>query len=298
MAVEDGLLPEAFDKQGTRVALLEHSTKKRVENLEYLKTIFESESEEGVLWMNCVRIRQRDLDTHFDEENRIVKGKLASWFGLGLSLSGVLEIPVGVQFVKAVEVLLQEYEYQYSSHMERFISGFRGSNSSSGEPAITSPTSPDIVPPNLPQLFAKTGTSSKPGPSYRFLSIPAIPMKLNHREVILCLCTSVVFVYRKFLDSGCMEDKSCLKKILNIDKKLKHHFFGLLSREIEKLAETIVRKSQKSVFQLFDSFHEDPGKPNAAGLLSGFTEDITGASSEDDEYDNSPTALSDTEKIL
>ncbi|KAJ9446452.1 hypothetical protein DIPPA_30626 [Diplonema papillatum] len=270
-------LPEGLESQATRMALLEHIIAKRVRNLEYLKRVFESEGSDGVLWMNTVKVGAKDLLEHFSEGTaRPVDAKLHAWFCMGVSLAGLLPLQNGLQFVSVIETLLAEWEHRFATGVDRLLHVWKGGaaqaqSKPAAQPELHSPkSSPVQSEPPAVMVPSDATTGGKPTASggtasgilsmfsktvtFEYLSVPDVPMELSFSEVILSLSRVLVLVYRKFLDTECAEAASGISRVIRVDKKFKHHFFGFLSREIEKTAEGVLRNSQRALAQLFSAF--------------------------------------------
>ena len=256
-------LADALASKATRIQLLEHTVEKRIANLTYLRRFFDDGS--SVMWMNVVRITRADLDTHFASNPSVTHDRLYGWFALGLSLAGLLSLQNGRQFVNVVSTLLNEWEYQTSSGVGRMLKDLK--TKTARRRSVAEATAD---PPGLPASasFASNevtaeGTESTPTPGHspsnhggvtgkhtvhKYLCQPSVPTSLCYAETILCLCDVLLFIYRKFLDY----DSEDLRKVIDIDKKLKHHFFGLLSRELEIVAEERLRRVQVSLGMRFE----------------------------------------------
>ena len=119
--------------------------------------------------------------------------------------------------------------------------------------AAAAPAKPPASPGNEQPAASEGGggataasTAHSGGAVYRHLTLPSVPTALCYSETVLCLSDVLIFVYRKLLDNECASEAGT-KSVMDLDKKFKHHFFGLLSREVEKIAEQQVRMSQKAL---------------------------------------------------
>eukprot|EP01060_Flectonema_neradi_P028674 TRINITY_DN3858_c0_g1_i1.p1 TRINITY_DN3858_c0_g1~~TRINITY_DN3858_c0_g1_i1.p1 ORF type:complete len:292 (+),score=46.39 TRINITY_DN3858_c0_g1_i1:590-1465(+) len=247
-----------LEQQSNRMSLLEHVIDKRVKNLEYLKKIVEGKDQ--ILWMNTIKFRNDEVAQHFADSKEINE-RLFQWFCLGLSLSGILHHPNGTAFVLVLCRLLDEWEHRFSSGVERIFKELRGKKAS-----ITPEDTTAHPGGESPVAFLHKLSGSH---VYEYLTVPEIPIQLHNKEVILCLSTVLMFVYRKLLDNDCTEQSGCMVRIISLDKKFKHHFFGLISRELEKVAEGAMRRSQHMIFELFSSI--DPMNSRTATVDDIFT---------------------------
>eukprot|EP01063_Lacrimia_lanifica_P039745 TRINITY_DN8803_c0_g1_i2.p1 TRINITY_DN8803_c0_g1~~TRINITY_DN8803_c0_g1_i2.p1 ORF type:complete len:325 (+),score=95.08 TRINITY_DN8803_c0_g1_i2:52-1026(+) len=280
MADDEGL-PPGLEHRATRMALLEYVIGKRCGNLEYLRTVFECDDEDGVMWMGVVQLTRVQLKAHFTEWS---KPRLTQWLCLGLSLSGLLSQPNGLGFVAAVERMLDEFEYHYSSGMGRILKGLNKPKNavaagqgeepppaaSAGEakpsathsdphergPPPASPTDGGAQPSPKHAVPGK-GAAGQKTSAYQYLTLPNTPLDLALKEIVVSLCSCLSFVYRKLLDPDCVESTQCLTRIMAIDKRVEQIVFEVLSAELETLAMKQVTASQQSLANLFSTFAVD-----------------------------------------
>eukprot|EP01062_Namystynia_karyoxenos_P045883 TRINITY_DN34189_c0_g1_i1.p1 TRINITY_DN34189_c0_g1~~TRINITY_DN34189_c0_g1_i1.p1 ORF type:complete len:353 (+),score=89.74 TRINITY_DN34189_c0_g1_i1:79-1137(+) len=270
-------LPWSETPQG-RLHVLEYIIGKRVKNLEYLRRVHNG----GTMWMNCVWMTAEDVERHFDPaENRVAREHLLQWFTLGLSLAPLLALPNGWQFLCAVERLVDEWEYHFASGVERMIRGLRQPGGRGGDEqraagaagaaAFGSGASAASVQRKVTGLV-----------TYDYLTTPTVPIPLSYLEVVLSLASILTFAYRKFLDHDTTDTAGGLAKVIRIDKRFKHHFFGLLSRELERLSVTLLGREQRKLADLFASFTAPDGSRGGA-LVSLAPSQPAAAGDESDE---------------
>ncbi len=80
---------------------------------------------------------------------------------------------------------------------------------------------------------------------YEFLKLPNIPCILDYTQVVFSLCDILTLVYQKLRDDSSMH---YCEAVLKLDSRFKHHFFGLISRDLNTLA-TYVAKSRLSLVE-------------------------------------------------
>eukprot|EP01065_Artemidia_motanka_P020514 TRINITY_DN24556_c0_g1_i2.p1 TRINITY_DN24556_c0_g1~~TRINITY_DN24556_c0_g1_i2.p1 ORF type:complete len:185 (+),score=53.12 TRINITY_DN24556_c0_g1_i2:467-1021(+) len=100
--------------------------------------------------------------------------------------------------------------------------------------------------------------------AYDYLQAPSVPMPLSYREVVLSLASTMMFTYRKFLDHDMVETLGCMNRVVRVDKRFEHHFFGLVSRQLEGLSCALLAKEQRKLAELFASFTAPDGSRGGA----------------------------------
>lgn len=270
--------------RAARNRLLDFLVSKRAKCLDYLRQLHTTG---GCLWLGCVRLTRQDLALYFRCEEggasgldppsamsaawlsagggasspaastqaaaaspavvsatieasaawTAVHGRL--WFVLGASLARLLGCPVGgAAFAEALHELLLEWEhFSASGSAARALAArhLRKDREERGLPRF------DDVDGHRPYAFLVTE--------------PVLGFEPSYEALVPALCTTCIFVYRKLCDYEAAERESTFRRVLSADRKLKRGFFGLLSKELSRLAMFKVRRQYRWLDEhLFASF--------------------------------------------
>nr|CAG8483128.1 8103_t:CDS:2 [Entrophospora candida]CAG8616909.1 4409_t:CDS:2 [Entrophospora candida] len=89
---------------------------KRVTTFTYLKQVHEGR----IHWLNTVCLNKEDLSIMY--ENMRMKKRTGNFFVLGTSLAPILDITNPQDYVKALNVMLQEFDYHTNEHTKQKMS--------------------------------------------------------------------------------------------------------------------------------------------------------------------------------
>jgi hypothetical protein len=104
---------------------------------------------------------------------------------------------------------------------------------------------------------------------YEFLRTPNIPCPLDYSQVVYSLCDILLLVYRKLMDDTSV---ALSDSVLKLDGRFKHHFFGLISRDLNTLAMYIIKNKLSIVESLFtNAYSQKLNEDNVQFFHSGFT---------------------------
>ncbi|KAK9236394.1 hypothetical protein V1525DRAFT_407205 [Lipomyces kononenkoae] len=146
-------------------SILAESTK-RISTLQLIKETCDDE----VYFLNLLLLTDKDLHNIFDR--RRYSKRAANFYILGLSLSALLEWSDGPEYMKAIDALLHEYEIYVET---------TGHRQSKGLP------------------FWSSNSRNQPQGEYVYLKVPFLSFELDHSEVVIILCETIVQVYQKFI---------------------------------------------------------------------------------------------------
>lgn len=242
--------------QQQRTHALHFLVDKRQRDLDYLQRVHQDE----IHWMNVVGLTREELRMHYASERMAERAE--RWFFLGLSLAPLLKLD---EVVRGVAQLLEEYEYYFSNAavqgMKRLLA-WTNSSSSKKESGIQA------------SMHRVQGTVV-----YEFLRIPNLPFQVDVFQVVSSLCGILSSLYKRFLDDK-FTNSQHLEVVLKCDAKLKHHFFGLLSREITQLAQAKLRMHLSSMdallSSLLDTQEQETGPSSVDALAAVQAEMETG----------------------
>eukprot|EP01028_Stygiella_incarcerata_P002859 TRINITY_DN1545_c0_g1_i1.p2 TRINITY_DN1545_c0_g1~~TRINITY_DN1545_c0_g1_i1.p2 ORF type:complete len:282 (+),score=87.91 TRINITY_DN1545_c0_g1_i1:1299-2144(+) len=226
-------------KEGKRLSGVEFVVTKRTKGLAYLKQLFLA----GGYWMNVCQLSPADLERM--RASKGFEGRIFEWFNLGLSFSHIQSLENGANYIRAALQILEEYEHSQGNVAMQGLRLLRATPASPGcfdRPVLSSD---DSLKPHLWKYHGRI--------VYQYYHQDAGRFDLDLRQVVVSVCDILMFSYRKFLDESASQ-KSLFEAILRIDARLKHHFFGYMSREVTKLALTIVDKEFRVLEKSFDAF--------------------------------------------
>lgn len=164
---------------------LEALIRKRKSNLLYLKKIHTGDC----YWLNSCLFTKEDLINY--GKNEVSKQKIESFFILGLSIARILDIPNGLNFIRAFSQLIEEWEYYYSG------------TAMQGMKYMMAKTSPCIYPNLVP---TESGLQDIQRPCvykfltnivYEYLQLLNINFELDYRLVMINLCDMIWKLYDK-----------------------------------------------------------------------------------------------------
>ncbi|KAJ6488489.1 hypothetical protein C8R47DRAFT_978708 [Mycena vitilis] len=158
--------------QGTSVEYLRDLVQKRIITLTYLRNIHEGHSH----WFHTIMISSADLDRVFN--NTEMRKRTYRFAILGMSLSGLLDIPHPQDLLKGLINTLQEYEQSREDSEKGKIRLFR---SKMGK-----------RPGMLSDYVGSYGDASE-----AFLVTPHIPFPLDYHQTLLSLLDVLSEVYNK-----------------------------------------------------------------------------------------------------
>ncbi|CAH1763415.1 11152_t:CDS:2 [Entrophospora sp. SA101] len=144
---------------------------KRVTTFTYLKQVHEGR----IHWLNTVCLNKEDLSIMY--ENMRMKKRTGNFFVLGTSLAPILDITNPQDYVKALNVMLQEFDYHTNEHTKQKMKNFLRKS----------------------KIVKDDDTSFQDTGEYNYLFVPNIPFDLDYFQTFYTLCDILVEVYNKLL---------------------------------------------------------------------------------------------------
>eukprot|EP01132_Coremiostelium_polycephalum_P004534 gene4534-5650_t len=181
----------------------------------------------NIHWMNVASIQRSDLEKSVEIQKRLL-----GWFSLGLSLAPLLTSDKGPAYIRSLVQLMEEYDYH-----------FEMGSAMQGVKVLLSKKQPNhtIVNENehIKSKIVKIGNTVV----YEFLKIfnVSVAKDLDYFHVVFSLLEILEQIYKK-IDKETCSSKYVYEALLKIDSRLKHHIFGFLSKEIDKIALQIIRE--------------------------------------------------------
>ncbi|RGB37126.1 hypothetical protein C1646_622285 [Rhizophagus diaphanus] len=177
---------------------------KRITTFTYLKQAHEGR----IHWFNTVCLSKEDLGMVY--ENVRMKKRTGNFFILGASLAPILDITNPQDYVKALNVMLQEFEYHTNEHAKQKMKMFfRKSKIVKDEDSS----------------FQETG-------EYTYLFVPNVPFDLDYFQTFYTLCDILVDVYNKLLvGTANVLTASFTESVIKVDGKFKVLILILLFRK-------------------------------------------------------------------
>ncbi|KAF2072121.1 hypothetical protein CYY_006566 [Polysphondylium violaceum] len=186
-------------------------------------------------WMNVAMIQKTDFDSMIQksdlEKNPEIQKRLLGWFCLGFSLSPLTTADKGPSYIRSLLQLIEEYDYH-----------FELGSAMQGVKVLLSKKQPThtVVNENehIKAKIGKIGTTVV----YEFLKIfnISIAKDLDYFHVVFSLLEILEQIYKK-MDKETCSSKYVYEALLKIDSRLKHHIFGFLAKEIDKMALQIIK---------------------------------------------------------
>jgi len=210
---------------------------KRCENITYLRRIYEQEK--SIQWLNIAVIDPKKIINKIGKEK--IQKRAKSWFFLGLSLAPLVKIPNIPTYVRSLAQIMEEYEY-YIEYMNSKDS-LRNLYKTGG--TVNLDNEFEEIKPKL----HKVGNHV----AYEFLSVFNVPCELSYFHIIFSLCDVLKIVYQKFNDE-CCSTKRIYETIIKLDTRLKNHFFGVLEKEVHKLAKKTVQTDTSDIESVFKAW--------------------------------------------
>ncbi|KAL9654056.1 hypothetical protein ABK040_011600 [Willaertia magna] len=228
----DSKLRSFYMNHNAKVQLIEYIVQKRVDNLDYIRKFHEGK----IYWFNTVQITIEDINKYYPAT--FLQKRLQQWCCLGISLSNLLQLDTGIQFIRACAQLLEEYEYEFSNVAVQGMKMLKAI-------ALNNWEEESLVQKNIKPTIHKMNGNVV----YEFLKIPNIPCDLDYRQVVFSLCDVLTFVYRKFMDES-TSSNNLHEYIIKLDKKFKNSFIALICKEMSTLAMHIVKSKLSNLEKL------------------------------------------------
>ncbi|CAG8499516.1 26322_t:CDS:2, partial [Racocetra persica] len=167
---------------------------KRITTFSYLKRVHEGR----IHWFNTVCLSKEDLGMMY--ENVRMKKRTGNFFILGCSLASILDISNPQDYVKALNVMLQEFEYHTNDHSKQKMKIFFRKS----------------------KITKHDDSSFQESGEYTYLFVPNIPFDLDYFQTFYTLCDMLVEVYNKLLiGTSNMVAANFIESVLKADGKFK-----------------------------------------------------------------------------
>ncbi|CAG8614056.1 3687_t:CDS:10, partial [Funneliformis caledonium] len=187
---------------------------KRITTFTYLKQAHEGR----IHWFNTVCLSKEDLRMMY--ENVKMKKRTGNFFILGASLAPILDITNPQDYVKALNVMLQEFEYHTNEHARQKMKMFFRKS----------------------KIVKDEDTSFQENGEYTYLFVPNIPFDLDYFQTFYTLCDILVDVYNKLLEGTANTlTASFTESVLKVDGKFKK-IIALVAKEIDTLARNTIKE--------------------------------------------------------
>jgi hypothetical protein len=224
----------SFIQQNARAKneMIEYLVNKRVKNLDYLKRVHDGQ----VFWLNVVKISTADIERYYHPQT--LQKRIQQWFFLGVSIAPLLQLENGWNFVRACSQLMEEYEYHFANVAVQGMKILKALKFSNADEEMNR----NSIKPGIHKVGGTV--------IYEFLRTPNIPCPLDYSQVVYSFADILTLVYRKLMDDSSI---SLSESILKLDGRFKHHFFGLIRRDLNTLAMYIIKNKISIVESLFAS---------------------------------------------
>mmetsp|Transcript_25570 Transcript_25570/g.33447 ORF Transcript_25570/g.33447 Transcript_25570/m.33447 type:complete len:265 (+) Transcript_25570:2-796(+) len=224
---------EAFIRRQAKVEAL---VAKRLSNLDYLKDAHNGET----FWLNCVLLTHADLKEA--EMKMISEERKQQLFYFGISLGRLLDrAPSGPSLVRGTLQLLEEMDHYFSPQTQKNIKLVLARPIDSKFPTWEAG---DFM------TGDSTGRQAENFPGlqryrnhivYNHFVSPPINFELDYFQILISLCETLSFLYKKFMDTSCSLDYSTFEALIKVDQKLKHFFLNPIARGLTDIASSIAQ---------------------------------------------------------
>ncbi|CAG8522755.1 11577_t:CDS:2, partial [Acaulospora colombiana] len=186
---------------------------KRISTFTYLKQVHEGK----VHWFNTVCLSKEDLGMVY--ENLRMKKRTGNFFILGASLAPILDITNSQDYVKALSVMLQEFEYHTTEHSKQKMKMFFRKS----------------------KIVKDDDASFQESGEYTYLFVPNVPSELDYFQTFYTLCDILVEVYNKLLTGTTHTlTTSFIESVQKVDGKFKK-IIALIAKEIDTLSRSTIK---------------------------------------------------------
>lgn len=189
-----------------------------------------------------------------------VSQHLKEWLVLGMSLGALVQLPLaGLQLLDAVNNFLLEFEYFFAGGTAGRALAYRALKRDREDVGMKSTESVQSIQSLNGFVYLRSftlglGSGIPVGGAGAALPTPPV----SYRTIVPPLCSTLQFLYRKLCDYDITEEQTSFQKLLTIDRKLKHIFFGAISKELSRLGEVKLKQQRtwmlETVFAPFSAF--------------------------------------------
>ncbi|KAG2176260.1 hypothetical protein INT43_005494 [Umbelopsis isabellina] len=190
---------------------------KRIATINYLRRTHEGTTH----WFNTVLLSREDLTSMYP--NNKMSGRTSKFFTLGVSLGPILDVTNQVDYVKALHLLLHEFECHNNDHQK----------------------------PKMKNIFRKTrgkdDHSYVDDGEYTHLLTPNMPFELDYIQTCFTLFDLLGEAYHKLLvgtESLCTQ--AFCEQVLKCDAKLKK-IVSMITKELDTLARNAIKEELKLI---------------------------------------------------
>ncbi|KAJ3070069.1 hypothetical protein HDU98_006903 [Podochytrium sp. JEL0797] len=205
-------------------AQLDELVRTRIQTLSHLQLLHTG----NAFYFDTVRMTSDVLAQTYD--NAVSAKRCWQYKYLGLSVGGLLVIMSPIEFVKALNVLLLEYENETEAKQVN-INLFRRKRQVESH---------DFS--NVSSTFHETGV-------YEYLETPDIPFDLDYCHVFMSLCDALIAAYNKLIDGT---EDVCSQGYLDAVKR----FDGLVKKIISNVYKDMENASVSVMREELDLFIE------------------------------------------
>ncbi|ORZ02683.1 hypothetical protein BCR43DRAFT_481986 [Syncephalastrum racemosum] len=185
---------------------------KRTATLKYLRRAHEGNTH----WFNTILLTRNDLCSLYP--NPRMQRRTCNFYTLGSSLGSLLEINSSPDYVKALNQLLNEFDYYNSDHSskQKMKNIFR-------------------------KARGKDDNHYTEGGEYTYLTVPHVPFELDYFETFFTLTDIMTEAYQKLLVGFEICTQPYFELVLKCDGKLKK-IFSQITKELDGLARDAIKE--------------------------------------------------------
>ncbi|KAF9093374.1 hypothetical protein BGX29_006728 [Mortierella sp. GBA35] len=186
---------------------------KRSATWRYLHRVYQG----GMVLYNTAVLSEGDLRKGYPYNDEKMQRRTMQYFMLGTSLATILEIPSHADCLKALQVVVQEYDYFIASESKSKMMFFRATS----RKALLEGKS-----------FEETG-------EYSQLEVRPLPFQLDYIITFASLCEMIAQVYEKLAGPETVWNLHNLELFQRVDSRFKK-ILATVSKELETMARDVM----------------------------------------------------------
>lgn len=187
---------------------------KRVATIKYIRKAHEGNTH----WFNTILLATENLQTMYSN-SKMVK-RTYNFYALGLSLGAILDITNPLDYIKALNQIMNEFERHTDESKQK-----------------------------MKNIFRKTKTDSSDNASdYGYLILPHIPFEMDYFETFFTMVDIMAEAYYKLLvgTEGPICTQAFFELVLKCDGKFKK-IVSMVTKELDQLARDAIKEELRMI---------------------------------------------------
>ncbi|KAI9280434.1 hypothetical protein BY458DRAFT_500676 [Sporodiniella umbellata] len=187
---------------------------KRVATIKYIRKAHEGNTH----WFNTILLTTENLQTIYSN-SKVVK-RTYNFYALGLSLGAILDITNPLDYIKALNQIMNEFERHTEESKQK-----------------------------MKNIFRKTKTDSSDNASdYGYLILPHIPFEMDYFETFFTMVDIIAEAYYKLLvgTEGPICTQAFFELVIKCDAKFKK-IVSMITKELDQLARDAIKEELRMI---------------------------------------------------